>query len=207
MRNMMEHHKVNAVRVLQVRTFLLVRFRKQKTICQESTKTEKKKGLHHCNCTQWTQQLSKSGNVSNLLKVMNWTIVTTIISVLAGSSTIVTFFLYRKQQKRIKTAEAFEKEVNALKTTVATMRDQLTFYDGRLNEMQKLVVGKDAYIGQLSSEKHTLEIKNSKNKSAINKAHSCPNCSDVSNCPVIKQKIANDDEYLKNLKNERGIFN
>lgn len=127
-------------------------------------------------------------------------VVTSIVSVLAGSSTIVTFILYRKQQKRFKTAEAFEKEVDALKNTVETMRQQLQFYDGRLTEMQKLVVGKDLYIGQLTQEKHTLEVKNSKNKSAMNKAYGCVHCSDVSLCPVLMQRAANEEAYLNELK-------
>jgi TolA-binding protein len=130
---------------------------------------------------------------------MDWTIITTIVSILAGSSTVVTFVLYRKQQKRFKTAEAFEKEVDALKNTVETMRQQLQFYDGRLTEMQKLVVGKDVYISQLSQEKHTLEVKNSKNKSAMNKAYGCEHCSDISLCPVLMQRAANEEEYLKSL--------
>ena len=130
---------------------------------------------------------------------MDWTILTSIISILCGSSTIVTFILYRKQQKRFKTAEAFEKEVDALKNTVETMRQQLQFYDGRLTEMQKLVVGKDVYISQLSQEKHTLEVKNSKNKSAMNKAYGCGHCTDISLCPVLVQIAANEEEYLKSL--------
>lgn len=130
---------------------------------------------------------------------MDGTLLTSIISILCGSTTIVTFLLYRKQQKRFKTAEAFEKEVVALQNTVETMRRQLEFYDGRLSEMQKLVVGKDVYISQLSLDKHTLEIKNSKNKSAMNKAYSCEHCSDISLCPVLRQRAANEEEYLKSL--------
>lgn len=84
------------------------------------------------------------------------------------------------------------------------MRQQLQFYDGRLTEMQKLVVGKDAYINQLSQEKHTLEVKNSKNKSAMNKAYSCEHCSEVSLCPVLMQRAANEEEYLKSLNHEKN---
>jgi uncharacterized membrane-anchored protein YhcB (DUF1043 family) len=134
---------------------------------------------------------------------MDWTIITSILSILCGSSTIITFILYRKQQKRFKTAEAFEKEVDALKNTVETMRQQLQFYDGRLAEMQKLVVGKDVYISQLTQDKHTLEVKNSKNKSAMNKAYSCDHCSDIALCPVLKQRAANEEEYLNSLNSER----
>lgn len=134
---------------------------------------------------------------------MDWTIIISLISILCGSTTVVTFVLYRKQQKRFKTAEAFEKEVVALKATVESMQNQISFYDGRLNEMQKLVIGKDAYISQLTEDKHTLEIKNSKNKSAMNKAYSCSFCNDVSECPVIMQRAANEEAYLREL-NEKG---
>ncbi|MDR0541154.1 MAG: hypothetical protein LBH19_02955 [Dysgonamonadaceae bacterium] len=130
---------------------------------------------------------------------MDWSIITSIITVLCGSSTIITFILYRKQQKRLITAEAFEKEVDALKSAVETMRQQLQFYDGRLTEMQKLVIGKDAYIEQLSKEKHVLEIKNAKNKSAINKAYECNHCTDISLCPVLMQRTINEEEYLKKI--------
>jgi preprotein translocase subunit YajC len=133
---------------------------------------------------------------------MDLSILTSIISILCGSSTVITFILYRKQQKRFKTAEAFEKEVTALKTTVEILQQQVAFQEGRINETQKLVINKDAYIAQLTQEKHALEIKNSKNKSAINKAYSCGHCSDISLCPVLKQRTANEEEYLKTLNNQ-----
>lgn len=131
--------------------------------------------------------------------MIDWTILTSLISVLAGSSTIVTFIIYRKQQKRFKTAEAFEKEVTALKTTVEILQQQVTFQEGRINDTQKLVINKDAYIAQLSKEKHILEIKNSKNKSAINQAYRCELCNDFTSCPVLVQRTANDEEYFKSL--------
>jgi TPP-dependent indolepyruvate ferredoxin oxidoreductase alpha subunit len=110
--------------------------------------------------------------------------------------------LYRKQQKRFKTAEAFEKEVTALKTTVEILQQQVAFQEGRINETQKLVINKDAYIAQLSQEKHAIEIKHAKNKSAINKAYGCGHCSDASLCPVLKQRTENEEEYLKTLNNQ-----
>ena len=134
---------------------------------------------------------------------MDWSLITSILSILCGSSTVMTFILYPKQQRRFKTAEAFEKEVDALKNTVETMRQQLQFYDGRLTEMQKLVVGKDLYISQLSQEKHVLEIKNSKNKSAMNKAYSCEHCTDISLCPVLIQRAANEEAYLNELNESK----
>ena len=130
---------------------------------------------------------------------MEWSGLLSVVSVLAGSSTVVTYILYRRQQKRFKTAEAFQKEVDALKNTVEMMRQQLTFYDGRLTEMQKLIVGKDGYIKQLSQEKHVLEVKNSRNKSAMNRAYECKHCADIASCPVLRQRAINEEEYLKSL--------
>ena len=130
---------------------------------------------------------------------MDWTIITSAISIICGSSTIVTFIIYRKQQKRFKTAEAFEKEVIALRATVEILQNQVTFLDKRTNNMQELVISKDAYIGQLSQQKHPREIKHAKNKSAINKAYDCGHCSDISSCPVLKQRAANEEAYLNEL--------
>lgn len=131
---------------------------------------------------------------------MDWTILTSIISILCGSSTVITFMLYRKQQKRFKTAEAFEKEVTALRATVEILQQQVTFQEGRITDTQKLVINKDAYISQLSHEKHVLEVKHAKNKSAVNKAYSCSHCPDAALCPVLIQRAANEEEYLKSLE-------
>ena len=138
---------------------------------------------------------------------MDWTLITSIVSLLCGSTTIVTFVLYRKQQKRFKTAEAFEKEVIALKGTVEILQQQITFQENRITDTQKLVINKDAYIAQLSHEKHVLEVKHAKNKSAINKAYGCIHCSDASLCPVLVQKAANEESYLTELKNKTGNNN
>lgn len=122
-----------------------------------------------------------------------------VIALLCGSTTIVTFILYRKQQKRFKTAEAFEKEVIALRGTMETLQNQITFQAGRIDEMQKLVISKDMYIEQLSSEKHIIEVKHAKNKSAINTAYACTYCKDKSECPVLKKRAENEEAYLKEI--------
>lgn len=149
-----------------------------------------------------------------LLLLINWAVLGSLGSLLFGSSTLITFVLYRKQQKRLRTAEAFSKEVEALKSTIDTMQQQLQyyagrlaemqkFYDGRLAEMQNLIIGKDSYISQVSQDKHLLEIKNAKNKSAINKAYSCRCRSDTYKCPVLIQRTENEEEYLKILNNNQ----
>lgn len=134
------------------------------------------------------------------MEILNW--ILSAFSVFCTAGTIITIFMYRKQAKRFKTAEAFEKEVVALKATVESLQGQLSFYDGRLNEMQKLVIGKDTYIAQLTADKHTLEVKHAKNKSAINKAYECQYCDNKARCPVLMQRAANEEAYLQELNKE-----
>jgi TolA-binding protein len=131
---------------------------------------------------------------------MNFEIIVSFLTVVAGSSTFITLWMYRKQQKRFKTAEAFGQEVTALRATVQELREQIRFQEERINKTQELITSKDAYINQLSQEKHTLEIKNSRNKSAINKSYGCTYCPDISLCPVLVQRAANEEEYLNSLK-------
>lgn len=132
-----------------------------------------------------------------MLLLLNRPDLTSLISLLFGSSTIVTYGLYRKQQKRLRNAEAFAKEVEALKSTINAMQQQMQYYEGRLTEMQKLIIGKDSYIAQISQDRHTLEIKNAKNKSAINKAYGCSYRSDTYKCPVLVHRKANEEEFIK----------
>lgn len=131
-----------------------------------------------------------------MLLLLNPSDLTSLISLIFGSSTIVTYGLYRKQQKRLRTAEAFAKEVEALKSTINAMQQQMQYYEGRLTEMQKLIIGKDTYIAQISQDRHTLEIKNAKNKSAINKAYGCVYRSDTHACPVLTQRISNEKDFF-----------
>lgn len=64
------------------------------------------------------------------------TIVTSIFGLLSGSGAFITFVLYRKQQKRLKNAEAVEKEVSTLRSTIETLQTNMKFYEERLNTLQ-----------------------------------------------------------------------
>lgn len=57
-------------------------------------------------------------------KTMNWEIITTIIASLGGWEAI-RFFIHRKQNKRIKEAEADSVEFGVLKDTVMFLQEQL----------------------------------------------------------------------------------
>lgn len=125
----------------------------------------------------------------------------TFFSTVTGGTALYSLLIYRKQAKRFKTAEAFEKEVLALQQTIDGMQKQVDWQEKRLTEMQNLIVNKDAYIATLTNDKSTLEIKHAKNKSAINRAYGCELCDTPINCPVIKQRTLNEEEYLKRIEN------
>lgn len=131
------------------------------------------------------------------MDVLNWILLA--FSTVSGATAFITLFMFRKQQKRFKTAEAFEKEVTALQASVTLMQGQIKFLNDSLVDTQKLVIEKDAYIGTLSTDKHVLEIKHAKNKSAINQAYSCTFCDDKAACPVLMQRAKNEEAYLKEI--------
>ena len=133
------------------------------------------------------------------------TIVTSIFGLLSGSGAFITFVLYRKQQKRLKNAEAVEKEVSTLRSTIETLQTNMKFYEERLNTLQKLVIEKDNYIAVLTNDKQIVDIKHAKNKNAINRAQECEYCKgDASKCPVLDQRRKNEEEYLLSLEKARS---
>lgn len=133
------------------------------------------------------------------MDLLTW--ILTAFSAITGGTAFYSLFLFRKQQGRFKNAEAFEKEVTALKQTIQTMQQQVEWQEKRLSEMQKLIINKESYIATLTADKSTLEVKHAKNKSAINRAYGCPFCDTPANCPVLMQRAQNEDEYLKRIEN------
>lgn len=131
----------------------------------------------------------------------NITWILTILSAVFGGTSFYTLLLYRKQQKRFKTAEAFGQEVTALEATITTLQKQVEFHEQRLNATQQQLMERDAQYTQLMKEKHVLESKNYKNKTAINSAFSCEFCEDTKDCPVLKQRTKHETEYLQSLEN------
>lgn len=129
------------------------------------------------------------------------TILSLIFGFLGGGGALITYLLYRKQLKRFKNAEAVEKEVATLRGAIAAMEQNQKWYEERLSSLQKLLLEKESYVEVLSKDKNLLEIKHSKNKSAINKAYECKFCTDTAKCPVLIQRSKNEDEYLKTITN------
>lgn len=138
---------------------------------------------------------------------MDWLqIISIVFGVLGGSGALVTYLLYSKQLKRFKNAEAFEKEVQALKAAMSVLEQQITFQAGQITSLQQSYAARDTEAKQLERSLHICEVKNSKNKGAINRAYECTFCSDTSKCPVILQRVRNEQEYLKALE-QRNVHN
>lgn len=91
-------------------------------------------------------------------------IILACIGVIGGGSSVVMWVMFRKQTARIKNAEAVEKEVQSLRSTVETLQQQQEFYEERLKAMQELIIGKDNYISVISHDKQVLEVKHAKIK-------------------------------------------
>lgn len=135
------------------------------------------------------------------MEFLNW--ILTAITVISGSLAGFVGFMYRKQTKRFKNAEAFDMEVVALKKTIELLKEQVEWQAGQIIEVQKLVAQKDVYIEQIVKERHILELKHAKNKSAINCAYSCINREShqlpTATCPVLIQRQKNEEEYVKEI--------
>lgn len=126
-----------------------------------------------------------------------------IFGFLGGGSALMTWLLYRRQSERIKNAEAFEKEVSALRSEIEELRKSVEF-ERKQREQDKEIISKLEIINtQLHAESNTLEIKNARNKKAINSAYGCTFCHDSSNCPVLKQRQQNEDDYLRELQGKK----
>lgn len=120
-----------------------------------------------------------------------------LVGLLGGGGVFITWMLYRKQTKRFKEAEAFEKDAQAWKTALESLQNQVNWQEERLSILQKTLLEKESYVLVISKEKDILEVKHAKNKSAINKAHGCELSS---SCPVLKQQAKNDDEYIHSIE-------
>ena len=131
------------------------------------------------------------------------TIISLSLGFLGSSGAFISWILYRKQEKRNKNADAVEKEIASLRVTIKTLEENQTWYDTRLEAMQKWLISKDSYIEVILKDKDLLEIKHAKNKGAINKAYSCKFCPQPDLCPVIIVREKNEEEYIKALEKQK----
>ena len=99
------------------------------------------------------------------------------LSILFGSSSILTVILFARQSKRIKNAEAFSKEVEALKETVETLREEVRFDKERISQLQKEV------LDLTSRRRKTLENL----YQLLRTARTCPYIEHPDKCPVLAE--------------------
>lgn len=100
-----------------------------------------------------------------------------ILSILFGSSSIITVLLFMKQSKRVKNAEAFGKEVEALKETVETLRAEVRFDKERISQLQSEV------LDLTSRRRKTLENM----YQLLRTARTCPYIEHPDKCPVLTE--------------------
>lgn len=137
---------------------------------------------------------------------MEWqSVLSLLLGFLGTGGIFISSVMFRKVTKRSKVAEAFSKEVDSLRETIGELRKQISFCEERLLQMQSMLSLRDNYIDTLSREKNTLEIKNARNKSAINKAYECAHCGDVAKCAVLMQRSKNEEEYLKVIEHKTEV--
>lgn len=130
-------------------------------------------------------------------------IVLAVITLLSGGSAFASFLLYRKQSTRIKTAEAFESEVKALRLEIDALKEQINFERTCREEDKKTILTLETHNTQLIEDKAATEIKHARNKKALNRAYECTHCASTNDCPVIKQRLVNEEEYLKELERKK----
>lgn len=113
------------------------------------------------------------------MDILNW-ILSTVTCIFGGTS-LYTLVLYRRQTKRFKDAEAFEKEVKALEAALNVMREQIEFCQTQIETLQKSVLHKDGRISHLNG--------------VIVAAHNCSHITNVTECPVLVKKSEYDVLY------------
>jgi len=133
---------------------------------------------------------------------MNLEVLYAVLGSLGAIVSLISFLYFRKQSKRLKTAEAFEKEVEALKSTIQELKQQVNWDSDRIKQLQEMYNEKDAFLHIVTKEKHTIEVKHYRNKEAIACANHCRFNPDASKCPVVIRKTANDKQYLNELKSD-----
>ncbi len=107
-----------------------------------------------------------------------------ILSYIFGTGGILGFasyFLFFKANKRIKNAEAQEKDLENLNSVIKILKEQVEYLNEELNRLKSRIGEKDGLITNLYRERDILEKKYSQKKSAINCAYTC----DKKDCPVL----------------------
>lgn len=127
-----------------------------------------------------------------------------VFGFLGSGSAVLTWVVYRKQSLRIKNAEAYEKEVDVLRKEIAELRNAIEFERKQREADREVIVRLELLNSELRDKNDVAEIKNARNKKALNKAYECEFCPDSSKCPALVQRKRNEDEYLRELQEKSG---
>jgi hypothetical protein len=123
-----------------------------------------------------------------------------IISTIFGAGGIfgfISYFLFFKESKRLKGAEATEKELSNLARSIELLQSQVDYQGKEIISLHEQLNGKNQLIQQLYRERDILEKKYAQKKSAINEALACPGNKNKM-CPVLLRLKEIENEYLKN---------
>ena len=127
--------------------------------------------------------------MSNLLEIVS------AIFGVGGVFGFVSYFLFFKESKRLKKAEATEKELANLSSSIDLLKKQVEYQGSEIIRLQEQLSGKNQLIKQLYRERDILEKKYAQKKSAINCAIGCANKDE---CPVLIKTKEIEDEYYNN---------
>ncbi|MDR1339251.1 MAG: hypothetical protein LBK58_04265 [Prevotellaceae bacterium] len=122
-----------------------------------------------------------------------------IISAIFGAGGIfgfISYVLFFRESKRLKSAEATEKELTNLTGSIKILQGQVEYQGKEIIRLQEQLSGKNQLIQQLYRERDIIEKKYAQKKSAINEALACP-VDKNKMCPVLVRLKEIENEYLK----------
>lgn len=113
--------------------------------------------------------------MSNLLEIAGYIFGT------GGILGFASYFMFFKANKRIKNAEAQEKDLENLNSVIKILKEQVEYLNEELKKLKNRIGEKDELITTLYRERDIHEKKYSQKKSAINCAYTC----ERKECPVL----------------------
>lgn len=110
-----------------------------------------------------------------------------ILAFIGGGAltTLISMFLFYRQNRRIKNSEATEYEVKILHTLIATLKSEINRNEQRIISLEERLSDKDELIVRLDAKVYKMEQENYNHKSAVNCAISCPYPVPNKGCPVL----------------------
>ncbi|MDR1160782.1 MAG: hypothetical protein LBK45_00430 [Tannerellaceae bacterium] len=131
-----------------------------------------------------------------MLEIAQW-----IIAVGAGGIiSVVTQLIFLKSNKRIKKAEADEKDITNINSVIASLKNQIEFLTKRVDILQEELGAREEKIRQKDAALALNELKYQQKKNCISQAYGCQ-YSDT--CPVLARQKKFEEEYLKSLEYEK----